>query len=290
MLDVSFYKEQLEAKEAMLDMTTKFLVDTQKSLETQNKELTHAYQEIFSSVKFAGLIQESLLPDINVLKVFVKEAVFRVIQQISVGGDTVFIKNTNKGVMFGLLDATGHGIPGAMLSISASLMLNELTSSMEVDNPKTLAKLFNYQLYNTFNNNDYSIGHMEGTICYFSSTSNILTYCSAKGKGFYIPRLGDVVAMGSTKKAIGDSSIEDFENFEIEINPGDKILLYSDGLIDQFGGLLNKKYSREKLKQLLILNRTKHVQELVQIIEEDHAAWKNNNQQTDDISFKLIEF
>ncbi len=289
-MDVNFYKEQLEAKEDMLAMTTKFLVDMQKSLEERNKELTETYREIFDSVKFAGLIQQSLLPDINVLKVFFKDAVFTVIQQISIGGDTVFIKNTNKGIMFGLLDATGHGIPGAMLSIAGSLMLNELTSSMEIDSPKVLTKLFNYQLYNTFNRDDYSIGHMEGTICYFSPMSKKLIYCSAKGKGFHIPSIGTIKPLLNTKNAIGDNSAEDFENFEIDINPGDKILLYSDGLVDQFGGESNKKFTRERLRKLLLQHKDKNVKEMAVIIENELNVWKGSNLQTDDISFKLIEF
>jgi serine phosphatase RsbU (regulator of sigma subunit) len=289
-LDVNFYKEQLEAKEDMLAMTTKFLGDMQKSLEERNKELSETHKEIFDSVRFAGLIQKSLLPDVNVLKVFFKDAAFRVMQQISIGGDTVFIKNTNKGIMFGLLDATGHGVPGAMLSIAGSLMLNDLTSSMEIDSPKILTKLFNYQLYNTFNKDDYSIGHMEGTICYFSPMSNKLVYCSAKGRGFHIPLNGTIEPLSVTKNAIGDHSDDEFENFEIEINEGDKLLLYSDGLVDQFGEKSNKKFSRERLKQLLLQNRNKNVEEMSVIIENEHNNWKGSNLQTDDISFKLIEF
>ena len=280
----------MEAKESMLAMTTKFLVDTKKNLEVRNKELSDTYQELSDSVKFAGLIQKSLLPDINVLKVFFKDAVFRVMQQISIGGDTVFIKNTNKGIMFGLLDATGHGVPGAMLSISGTLMLNELTSSMEIDSPKTLAKLFSYQLYNTFNRNNYSIGHMEGTICYFSSISKKLVYCSAKGKGFFIPLVGNIKQLSSSKNSIGDNSIDELENFEIDTSKGDKIILYSDGLVDQFGGELNKKFSRERLLQLLEKIRDKDVKEIAVIIENEHTRWKGSNLQTDDVSFKLIEF
>lgn len=289
-LDINFYKEQLAAKEDMLAMTTKFLVDVQQSLEERNKKLTEAYQEIFDSVQFAGLIQKSLLPDINVLKIFFKDAVFKVIQQISIGGDTVFIKNTKKGIMFGLLDATGHGIPGAMLSISGSLMLNELTSSMEIDSPKILTKLFNYQLYNAFNRDGYSIGHMEGTICYFSPMLNKLIYCSAKGKGFHIPLIGNIQALSNTKNAIGDNASQEFENFEIDVTIGDKIILYSDGLVDQFGGESNKKFSRERLRLLLEQHRNKTVKEIAAIIENEHHTWKGSNGQTDDVSFKLIEF
>ncbi len=274
----------------MLAMTTNFLVDMQKSLQEKNKEITETNREIFESVKFAGLIQTALLPDVNVLKIFFKDATFKVIQQISIGGDTVFIKNTFKGIMFGLLDATGHGIPAAMLSISGLLMLNEITTSMEVDSPKLLAKLFNYRLYNTFNKENFSIGHMEGTICYFSSLNNKLVYYSAKGKGFYIPFIGNIKQLSNTKNAIGDSSETEFENFEIDVIVGDKLLLYSDGLVDQFGGESNKKYSRKRLKQLLEQIRNKNVNEMAVSIESEHIKWKGLNIQTDDICFKLIEF
>ena len=92
------------------------------------------------------------------------------------------------------------------------------------------------------------------------------------------------------KNAIGDNSAEKFENFEIDINAGDKILLYSDGLVDQFGGESNKKFSRERLRQLVVQNRDKNVKEVAVLIENEHKIWKGTNVQTDDISFKLIEF
>lgn len=161
---------------------------------------------------------------------------------------------------------------------------------MEIDSPKIIAKLFNYQLHNTFNNDDYSIGHMEGTICYFSPMYNKLIYCSAKGKGFYIPLTGEIQPLLNTKNAIGDHSAQEFENFELDLNSGDEILLYYDGLVDQFGGELNKKFSRERLRQLLLQHRGKSVNELAVIIENEHIKWKASNLQTDDVSFKLIEF
>lgn len=290
-MDIEFYKEQLRAKEDMLVRTTRYLTDMQTILHDKNQKLTDAHQEIFSSIRFAELIQTSLLPDINILKIFFKDAAYAVIQQIGIGGDTVFIKNTTQGIAFGLMDSTGHGIPAALLSISGSLMLNELTTSIEIEKPDVLVKLLNYQLYNTFNSNDQSIAHMEGTIFFYSARQNKLTYSSANGKVILFNKNGQTRELTNNKNSIGEQMAVEYDNFEIDIKLGeDKLFLYSDGLTDQFGGEKNKKFSRARLRQLLSAHCTKNANEIKEVIIRELTNWKNNNQQTDDISFMIIEF
>jgi serine phosphatase RsbU (regulator of sigma subunit) len=289
-MEINYLKEKLQAKEDMLEQTTRFLIQTQHNLEEKNNELQHVNKDIFDSINFASLIQKSLLPDVEILKIFFKDAAYRVVQQIGIGGDTVFIKNTNQGVVFGLLDSTGHGIPAALLSISGTLLLKELMTSMEIDNPQTLLNLLNYQLHSTFNNSKSSIAHKEGIIFSFSSTHNILTYSSAKGKALLLHKSGEVEELPSTKKSIGDDANAEFELFEINILSGDKLIMYSDGLTDQFGGEKNKKFSRERLKNILNKEASQNASNIAKIIEEELATWKSSNKQTDDVSFMVIEF
>jgi serine phosphatase RsbU (regulator of sigma subunit) len=289
-MEANYLKEQLQAKEDMLAQTTNFLVQVQHDLEKNNNELLLANKDIFDSISFAGLIQKSLLPDSDILKIFFKDASYRVIQQIGIGGDTVFIKNTNKGVVFGLLDSTGHGIPAALLSISGTLLLKELMTSMEIDNPQTLFNLLNYQLHKTFDNSKMSIAHKEGIIFSYSSTQNNLTYSSAKGKALLLHQNGEIKELANTKKSIGDQANAEFELFEISITAGDKLIMYSDGLTDQFGGDNNKKFSRERLKKIVSKTPTESASSLVNTIEEEFALWKKENKQTDDVSFMIIEF
>lgn len=289
-MEASYFKEQLQAKEDMLEQTTNFLVQIQRDLEKNNHELLLANKDIFDSISFAGLIQKSLLPDSDILKIFFKDASYKVIQQIGIGGDTVFIKNTNKGVVFGLLDSTGHGVPAALLSISGTLLLKELMTSMEIDNPQTLFNLLNYQLHKTFDNSKISIAHKEGIIFSYSSTQNSLTYSSAKGKALLLHQNGEIQELENTKKSIGDQANAEFELFEISITAGDKLIMYSDGLIDQFGGDNNKKFSRERLKKIVSKTPTESASSLVNTIEEEFAVWKKENKQTDDVSFMIIEF
>lgn len=288
-MNVEFYKEQLEAKEAMLVSTTRYLLDTKRLLEEKNTELTAANKDIFASIKFAELIQNSLLPNVDLLKIFLKDATYKIIQQIGIGGDTIFAKNISQGIVFGLLDSTGHGVPAAMLSIAGSLSINELTSTMEINSPSVLLKLLNYQLNTTFRNNDNSIAHMEGTIFYYSAKTKQLTYSSAKGKVLHIDTENNITELKVTKKSIGENTASEFDNYTIDFKTGDKLFLYSDGLTDQFGGEKNKKFSKARLISILKQSANKSVSEINEIVEKEHLAWKKNNHQTDDLSYMVIE-
>ncbi len=289
-MDINFYQEQLQAKEDMLARTTNFLGQIQNSLTEKNIHLSNIQQDTLDSVNFAKLIQASLQPDVELLKIFFKDADYRIFQQIGIGGDTIFVKSTNCGIVFCLLDATGHGIPGSMLSISGSLILNDITSSIEIDDPSVLLKLLNYRLYKTFNDGKRSIAHFEGTAFFYSTKNNSLSYSSAKGRAFLINLEGDIISLSSSKISIGENPETEFERFELPFQKGEKILLFSDGLTDQFGGEKHKKYSVARLKELILDNPEKNVRQLVEIIHQEHLMWKGNNKQTDDLSYKLIEF
>ena len=189
-----------------------------------------------------------------------------------------------------MFDSTGHGVPAAILSVAGNLIMNEITATMEVDSPLVLTRLLNYRLINTFKRSEYSIAHMEGSIFCYSSKLQKLSYCSAKGKAFLLKANGQIKQLISTKKSIGEDVNAVFENNDVSITKNDKLFLYSDGLVDQFGGLQNKKYTTKRLEQLLLQNVYKNVSELKEIIASEHEVWKNNATQTDDVSFMLIEF
>lgn len=288
-VDIQYYKEQLASKEDMLVRTASYLLEAQTKLELKNKELSEIHEEIFDSIRFARLIQTSFLPNTDVLKVFLKDASFFVKQQIGIGGDLVFSKNTGHGLVFGLLDSTGHGIPASMLSIAGSLFIQEITSTMQIDSPAALAKLLNYQLYSTFNKTELSLAHMEGSVFYYCSRTGKLKYSSAKGKAIYLPLNGAITELPASKDPVGQSPESVFDEVEIPFVSGDKLLIYSDGLVDQFGGPSDKKYNRKRLLDLVEQNRHSSVAELKEIIEFEHNQWKGDNTQTDDVSFLIIE-
>lgn len=286
----AYYKEQLRSKEEMLAQTTRFLVNTQRLVEERNKALEEINKDIFDSITLASVIQTSLLPHPDILKVFFRDASYRVIQQIGIGGDTVFVKNTSEGVMFGLLDATGHGVPAALLSISSTVVLKELISSMQLTCPRPLLRLLNQQMHATFNGTDrHKPGQMEGVIFHYSTSENRLTYSSAKGKALHLKSNGEVVNLASDRCSVGEDPDLYFSLFELQAEAGDKLLIYSDGLQDQFGGQDNKKFTAQRLKRLLAESRFLPATDLAERIETEFRTWKGSATQTDDVSFILID-
>ncbi|TAF67985.1 MAG: hypothetical protein EAZ55_01015 [Cytophagales bacterium] len=290
-MDIEFYKEQLEAKEDMLARTTRFLLETQKDLEQKNQEVSELYKNVLDSIQVAQRIQDALLPNIDILKSYFKDAAYYVKQQSGVGGDSVFVKNNNEGVVFGILDSTGHGVPAAMLNISCTLLLRELSSSIEINNPKALFNLLDYQLEKTFNKDEeHSVAEAEGIILGYSSHDNTLSYCSAKGRGFLILNSGELIELEKDQKSIGDASEIMFQNIPLCIDEAKTLLIYSDGLTDQFGGKNDKRFSKNRLKNLIEKNYEADAQTLAKILQFEHNAWRNTTQQTDDISFLIIDF
>jgi serine phosphatase RsbU (regulator of sigma subunit) len=289
-MDINFYKEQLQAKEDMLARTTQFLVEVQESLKAKNVELSFAYRNIMDSISVAERIQKSLLPNIDVLKAYFKDACFKVIQQTGIGGDSVFIKNNNDGVIFGLLDSTGHGIPAAMLNISCTLLLKELMSSLETNNPKSLFSLLDVQLNKLFERDEYTFAQADGILFGYRSSLGYLSYCSAKGKALLARKSGEVEALPYSRKSIGDAREVEFQTFDIDLSNATKLLLYSDGLTDQFGGGMDRKFSSAQVKELFKNNLDKSATELANLIEIAHINWKKDTRQTDDVSFMIIEF
>jgi len=290
MEDISYYLEELEAKDDMLARTTNYLSQIQSSIIEKNLHLNELQKGISDSINFAKLIQTSLLPDVSILKVFFKDAAFKIFQKIGIGGDTVFIKNTNSGVVFCLLDASGHGVSGSMLSISGTLILNDIISSIEIDDPAVILKFLNYRLHQTFKNDKNSIANFDGTVFCYSSINNRLSYSSARGKGFLIDSRNDIISLENTKVSIGENLNSNFNTCNISFEKGNKLILFTDGLIDQFGGDHNKKYSTSRLKKLLSNNTGKTASELTEIISDEYLSWKGDGSQTDDVSFKVIEF
>ncbi|MCW3105068.1 MAG: protein serine/threonine phosphatase [Bacteroidetes bacterium] len=271
-------------------MTTRYMMELQNELENKNRELSETHQHIFSSIRFAGMIQGSLMPDASLLNSLFAGADFKVIQQIGIGGDSVFIKQTGNNVMFGLFDCTGHGIPGAMLSISGSLILNELMTRSPQADPEVIVKELSALLFKTFRNDSYSIAHMEGSFFSFSTETGQLSYCGARAKGLYMKNDGSIMELASGKNALGELPAGEFERFELDYAKGAKLVLYSDGLTDQFGGDNNKKFTRSRLKKILVEHAGEDASTLCKTIEGAHNDWKNNNEQTDDVSFLVIKF
>lgn len=267
-------------------MTTRFLLNAQQELETKNSDLLLAKEHINSSLRMAGLLQVALLPDPDAVGKYFKNCIFSVMPKASIGGDFIFIMKRSEDVLFGSFDCTGHGIPAAILATSAYFILKDL--AYKHTTPGTILTNMNRTIYNAFRNDFQNIAQLEGVLCSYSESSGRVVYASAHGKGFVLGAHG-AAALAKNNAGIGQDLANTFEDRELSSTFPLRLLLFSDGLVDQFGGSHDKKYTTKRLSAFLSTGAHRSLQELNGALQREFQAWKGDTPQTDDVSYMLIE-
>ena len=257
------------------------------------KELTEKSDDVIASLNYAEIIQQSILPNINhhsdVLKNFMRLYMPRDV----VSGDFYWIESVDDHLIVALGDCTGHGVPGAFLTLLGSNFLQRIAVENKITDPAEILELLDYQLYTSLNKNREGIirDGMELGICTYHRKTKTLTFAGAGMFLMYYKDNEQSIVNGS-KRSIGDqgnSKIE-FEETTISLNGSEKFYMFSDGYRDQLGGDKRKRFSRLKFFNLLhsVKNLPSFQQEY--ILRLEHNNHRGKYQQTDDITVIGFEF
>ena len=274
-------KKIQEYLESELEARTSIVVKQKVEIELQNLEIT-------DSINYAKRIQTSILPDHGKLKEAFSDAFILFHPRDIVSGDFYWFDrlDDDKFVLV-CADSTGHGVPGALMSMIGTTLLQDIVSRQSVSKPSQILTLLDKQIFSTLNQNielGVSNDGMDMVVCEFSLKKRHVRFASAmrpviiviSGESFYIK--------GNRSSVGGESVIEKyFDDQEFYLNEGDTIYLFSDGLPDQFGGNDGKKMKIDRLKRLI--EQVSHLpmseQELA--ISKFYREWKGNFEQVDDI-------
>lgn len=273
------------------------LQDQTKRIENQNKQLASITNQITDSINYAERIERSILPPISTLQnVFPKSFVMYKPKDI-IGGDFYWFERIRRGnneyMVIACADCTGHGVPGTIMSIMGS---NQLTNIIYYQNyldpQKIIARLNKVIRFELQNDKEEGISQdgMEIGICVidldtlkmeFSGVHSPLRLLKKNNTEMTIykgPRLMAGGIEGDEQEVITKLKKE-----SIQLEPGDKIYLSSDGYRDQFGGENDKKFMNKNFNKLLENSAKTSMLEQKRIIEQTLAEWMNNTPQTDDI-------
>jgi serine phosphatase RsbU (regulator of sigma subunit) len=195
--------------------------------------------------------------------------------------------NNDKLFYLAVCDSTGHGVPGAMMSMLNISCLNEAVNERKLTNP---AEILNYARTKIISSlagdgsDDGGKDGMDGVVCCFDKEKKTLTY-SAANNSFYIIRKGNLLVFKADKMPVGKSPKESqsFTSHTIELETGDMIYIFTDGYADQFGGPGGKKFKYKQMEELLVKHHTLPLAEQKNKIEEVFNNWKGNLEQVDDI-------
>jgi len=262
-----------------------------KLLQTQKKIIEDKNKDITSSINYAEKIQYAALPSKNEVKsTFLNSFVYYQPKDV-LSGDFYWVgeTKTKTNLHFKLLavgDCTGHGVPGALLSLMGINNLNISRKRPDINSPAEALDFLNQGIINTFSSNKESIADGMDIVMIAIEKTSLIMYYAAAINPIYIIRDNEITILKGDRHAIGkqiSTEIKKFTPFDFQLKKGDKIYLFSDGYADQFGGENDKKFSYKNFRKLLLDNHTKNMKSQKEIIESTLNQWKGNTEQTDDI-------
>jgi serine phosphatase RsbU (regulator of sigma subunit) len=251
-------------------------------------------KQLMASLKYASFIQKAVLPDQKYLENTLKDFFILHKPRDIVSGDFYYVSRKEEYIVAAAGDCTGHGVPGALMSIMGVSFLNEILSTRGPVKTSRILNLLRERVMKALHQRGLELENkdaMDMALCVFNPRTSELQYSGANNPLYHI-RNKVLTEIKADKMPVGINAIEEnsFTNHSLQLKPGDIVYIFSDGFADQFGGPLDKKFKYGPLKELLIKlsDRTMEKQrnELERVIDE----WKGDSEQVDDILIFGIKF
>ncbi len=268
--------------EEELDKRTHEVVRQKEELEIKNKEIT-------DSINYARRIQRNILPPLKKLReVFPESFVFYLPRDI-VSGDFYWWGPVDDGrYLVVCADSTGHGVPGAFMSMIGSTLIKDLTNQGRYESPSQLLRFLDREIVNSLNQDrdGKSNDGMDITVVEVTPATHHIKFASAMRP--VVLFIGDeLYYIRGNRSGVGGEFTGDkvFDDQEYDLSPGDAFYLFSDGYPDQFGGPKGKKMKVERVKQLLERIHHLSMEEQYEEVKNYFLKWKGDHFQVDDVLF-----
>jgi PAS domain S-box-containing protein len=265
------------------------IIDTDVSeRKKQERVILQKNKDITDSISYARKIQYAFLPNINVINTYLPNSFVLYLTKDIVSGDFYWFTRIDDCSIIAAVDCTGHGVPGAFMSLIGYNLLNKIVNEQKITDPKdVLLELNKGVLEALYKNDSESKDGMDIAICKINHRNNTMYFAGAMRPLWIINSSGLVEIKGDkipigTKQSDRDDKIA-YTTHTIELREGEAYYIFTDGYADQFGGLKDKKYSSTKFKELLVKNASLDFKTQEQNIKQEHYEWKDINEQVDDI-------
>ena len=252
-----------------------------KEIEVQNKDIT-------DSINYAKQIQRARLSNPSIILNHLPEAFGLYKPKDVVSGDFYwFAEHENGKLLLAAADCTGHGIPGAFMSLIGIDELNHAALEKRIDDASAILSSVNKGVKKALRQNEkdsMSRDGMDVALCIFDLKNKKLEYAAANRPLYYI-RDNQLHEIAPTKAAIGGTTDNDqvFKNHTLDLKKNDMIYVFTDGFADQFGGPDGKKFMTKRFKDLLLSIHNRPAAEQEAFLENTLTEWRNNISQVDDI-------
>ncbi|MCX7954714.1 MAG: SpoIIE family protein phosphatase [Bacteroidales bacterium] len=296
------YTRKLEADKRKLEKIvaerTAEVVRQKEEIEQKNKIIEQKNKDILDSINYAKRIQDSILPPVDYLKIPGVDIFVYYKPKDIVSGDFYFIKYLKSANVYivAAADCTGHGVPGAFMSMLGSSLLNEIINRPEITTTDMVLNELRERIINALNPEGKHTETRDGMdialIAYFPD-KRLLQFSGANNP-LYLIRNDELIEYKADKMPVGlydENTKIPFSRHEINIKSGDLVYIFSDGFADQFGGEHGKKYLYKNFKNLLLRIHKYPLNEQCKLIEEEGLKWRGDKyEQIDDNLIIGIKF
>ena len=291
----TYNRFRLTRKQKRIIELQKVEVDRQRELADSRREIAEAQKhiieekqkEILDSIHYAKRIQQAMLTSEDYIAEHFNAENFIFYQPKDiVSGDFYWALSHHDKFYIAAADCTGHGVPGAFMSLLNISFLNENVIERGIKNPDQILNEQRREIIKALNptGNENSKDGMDCALCAFDLKNNKLQFALANNP-LWLIRAGELIEFKSDKMPVGkyEDHIKNFTLQSTEIFKGDCIYIFTDGYADQFGGDKGKKFKYKQLKELLLLNVHKPMNEQKEMLSKTINDWKDNLEQVDDI-------
>lgn len=264
------------------------VVKQKEELQEKNALIEIAYDDIKSSINYAKRIQESILPlKAEIQETFPQSFVLFKPRDV-VSGDFYWFTTQGTKKIIACVDCTGHGVPGAFMSMIGTAFLNEIVNEKQIVKPSDILNLLHERVRQSLKQdlkNSETRDGMDISICCINDENTKLEYAGAN-RSLYIIRNGELEEVKADKQAIGGDQMEQdrrFTNHAIELRSDDTLYLSTDGYADQFGGEKGKKFMVKRFQETLLKMQHLTMDEQGQLLKRIIEKWQGKIEQVDDI-------
>lgn len=282
----STIKRQNDTRKLMTSIIEEMGESRNRIIEINNK-LEKSHRNILDSINYAKGIQNSMLVDSRVVDEHFSDNFIMYLPKENVSGDFYIFHEMGDMLLFGVADCTGHGVPGAFLSILGVTYLNEIIKVGAYVNPASILEELRDRIkaaFSQFGNDNYIYNSLDMSLCSLHVPTKTLSFSGANLPLMMI-RDGQLLEIKATRTPVGYSLNEaTFVNNELVLEDDDRLYLFTDGYSDQLGGPLCHKMKRKVAREYIISNHKLPMVEQKLGLEHILRKWKQNEPQTDDIT------
>jgi serine phosphatase RsbU (regulator of sigma subunit) len=285
-IEFEFQFKNIKTEAEETKAKNKLLTRAFNQIEHQRNEIESKNRSITDSIKYAKRIQDSILPSEEKIEDILEDSFVFYQPKDIVSGDFYWIDSVGDEVIFSVVDCTGHGVPGAFVSLIAYNALNKVILEKTITQPSAILVEVNRIMVNSFGNSEDSIRDgMDMGICSWNKKTNQLQFAGACHSLFIHD--GELFSeIKGNRESIGSSFIDNepvFTNHSISVKPNTTFYLSSDGFPDQFGGEKGKKLKWKGFKNVLQNLSDTPIYAQLPVLKTFFEKWKGDLEQLDDV-------